>query len=199
MKGRTIPDVGPIKCSRFEKLDCSRKGKDRQRKAPLVEHVHQPSPSVRSYEPPPLSRSAASIHDGNKPYRGRSKMREIAEYLALSLGATVKDVLRLSMSEEFDVLFRLEAREQWEVAMTEQDDILLRIETAHKHKADAIELRERAMTSGANATALEWANRAEFFSDEAVRVYEIGDHAGGDRYFRLSSHALENASIALAE
>jgi hypothetical protein len=83
--------------------------------------------------------------------------------------------------------------------VTEQDDAFLRIKTATKHKADAIELRERAMTSGANATALEWANRAEFFSDEAVRLYEMGDHAGGDRYFRLSSHALENTSIALAD
>ena len=81
--------------------------------------------------------------------------------------------------------------------MTSQDD-LYRTETAKKHKATAIDIRERAMLDSANSTALEWANRAEFFADEALRCYETGDRAEGDRYFRHSSKALENASLALA-
>jgi hypothetical protein len=82
--------------------------------------------------------------------------------------------------------------------MTSQDDMLFRIETAQKHMVSAVDLHERAMLDGANPVALEWANRAEFFADEAVRCYETGDRAEGDRYFRHSTKALENASLALA-
>jgi hypothetical protein len=74
--------------------------------------------------------------------------------------------------------------------MISQDD-LYRIETAKQHKATAVDLRERAMVNGANGTALEWANRAEFFADEAVRCFETCDRAEGDRYFRHSTKALE--------
>ena len=72
-----------------------------------------------------------------------------------------------------------------------------RIEHANKVKASADELRAIAM-AGNNASALEWAGKAEFIADEAIRAYQSDDLAAGDELFRGASTALERASAALA-